>query len=228
MIDLTGRTVVFDLDGTLIDTAPDLIAAVNHVLESDGFEPVEHSRLRPVISLGGRCMIEAGLGIRGATYSPHQIDALFRRFIAYYSRNMSVHSRPFSGLEDELDRIAAWGAKIAVCTNKREDLARQLLDELGLVDRFAALAGRDTFPVCKPHPGHLISTIEKAGGEPMAAVMIGDSETDVKTAKAAGIPVIGVTFGYTDVPVTALDCDAVITAYQELPVALDGICGRSP
>jgi phosphoglycolate phosphatase len=227
MIDLSGRTVVFDLDGTLIDTAPDLISAVNHVLTTEGLEPVDVDRLRPVISLGGRVMIETGLTLRGAAYSALQVDALFRRFIAYYSQNMSTHSQPFTGLEAELDRIAAAGGTLAVCTNKQENMARQLLDELGLSSRFAALTGRDTFPVCKPHPKHLTGTIEKAGGDPAKAIMIGDSETDVKTAKGAGIPVVGVTFGYTDIPITALDCDAVISAYAELPTALASVLGKA-
>lgn len=226
-MDLSGRTVVFDLDGTLIDTAPDLISAVNHILETEGLEPVDVDRLRPVISLGGRVMIETGLTLRGAAYNALQVDALFRRFIAYYSQNMSIHSRPFAGLEAELDRIAAAGGTLAVCTNKQETMARQLLDELGLISRFAALTGRDTFPVCKPHPNHLTGTIEKAGGDPTKAIMIGDSETDVRTAKGAGIPVVGVTFGYTDIPVTALDCDAVISAYAELPAALTSVLGQA-
>lgn len=220
MGDLAGHTIVFDLDGTLIDTAPDLIAAVNHILEVQGHHPLEEALLRPVISFGGRHMIETGLVLRGQEPSKHEVDHLFLRFIAYYSANIAVHSRPFPGLLDVLDNLAARGARLAVCTNKREDLARQLLNELGMMDRFAALTGRDTFPVHKPHPGHLTNTIAKANGDPARAVMIGDSDTDVQTAKAATIPVIGVTFGYTDVPVTELGCDAVISHYAEFEAAL--------
>lgn len=218
--DLDGQTIVFDLDGTLIDTAPDLIAAVNHVLEARGLEALSDADLRPEISFGGRHMIEVGLKRRGGSTSAHEVDGLFQTFIGYYSRNIAVHSRPFPGLLDELDRLSAAGATLAVCTNKQEGLARQLLDELELTSRFAALTGRDTFAVHKPHAGHLLGTVEKAGGRLDAAIMVGDSATDVNTARAAGVPVIGVTFGYTDVPITELACDAVISHYAEFPDAL--------
>ena len=217
---LDGRTVVFDLDGTLVDTAPDLIAAVNHVLATAGHHPLDHDLLRPAISFGGRHMIETGLMLRGVAPSPIEVDHMFARFVAYYAENIAVSSQPFPGLAAQLDDLAARGARLAVCTNKREDLARMLLDELGLSTRFQALTGRDTFAVHKPHPGHLINTIRKAGGEPEGGIMIGDSETDVKTARAAKLPVIGVTFGYTDVPVTEMGCDAVISHYSELDGAI--------
>lgn len=220
MGDLTGYTIVFDLDGTLIDTALDLIAAVNHILETMGHRPVDDAALRQVISFGGRHMIETALVLRGQQPSPLEIDHLFLRFAAYYSANIAVHSRPFPGLIAQLDRLAERGALLAVCTNKREDLATQLMVELNMLDRFAALTGRDTFPVHKPHPGHLLNTIDKAGGDRNRAIMIGDSDTDVQTAKAANIPVIGATFGYTDVPVTELGCDAVIAHYEQFEPAL--------
>ena len=222
-MNLTGYTIVFDLDGTLIDTAPDLIAAVNHVLQSRGYAPIAEDQLRPQISFGGRRMIEFGLARQGGDANDGELDALFRRFIAHYSRNIAIHSRPYPGLVTCLDRLAQAGARLAVCTNKRADLARQLLDELELADRFAALTGRDTFAVHKPNAGHYLGTVEKAGGSPASSVMIGDSATDVKTARAAGVPVIGVTFGYTDVPVSELGCDAIISHYDEFPSALETV-----
>jgi phosphoglycolate phosphatase len=219
-MDLEGRTVVFDLDGTLVDTAPDLIAAVNYVLGGRGYRPLSDAELRPTISFGGRHMISVGLQLQGGLHSESEVDALFDTFVAFYSRNIAVHSRPFPGLIEELDRLEAAGATLAVCTNKREGLARQLLEELGMLGRFKALTGADTFPVRKPHPDHFHGTVERAGGDRATSLMIGDSDTDVQTAKAAGVPVIGVTFGYTDVPVTELSCDAVISHYSELPNAL--------
>ncbi len=113
------------------------------------------------------------------------------------------------------------GARLAVCTNKRADMSRQLLRDLRLLDRFMALAGRDTFPVCKPHPDHLIGAIRMAGGDPARAIMIGDSSTDIDTAKAAGVPVVAVTFGYTDIPVHEQSPDAVIDHYDELIPAIE-------
>jgi phosphoglycolate phosphatase len=216
-------TVVFDLDGTLFETAPDLIAAVNHTLALAGGEPVAVEEMRPVVSFGGREMIRAGLKQNAMNADDAAVDELFPEFVAYYSRNIAVHTRPFPGLLAELDRLADSGRKLAVCTNKLEGLTWPLLSALGLDKRFAAVTGRDTFPVCKPDPRHLLGTIAKAGGDPTNAVMIGDSNTDVKTAKAAGIPVVGVTFGYTDIPITELGCDGVISHYDELAGTLDAI-----
>lgn len=219
-------TLVFDLDGTLVDTAPDLILAANHVLSARGVAPVEPERLRPEISFGARHMIAAGLEIRGVPFTEAELDAMFDQFLAFYEDNIAVESRPFDGLATVLDGCLREGAALAVCTNKREGLSRQLLDQLGLLRMFRALAGRDTFPVCKPHPDHLLGAIRLAGGDPARAVMVGDSEVDISTAKAAGVPVIGVTFGYTHIPVTDLKPDAVIDHYGEFRGALKDIMAR--
>lgn len=216
-------TLVFDLDGTLIHTAPDLLRAVNQVLKNRGLEPLPAERLMPEISFGGRHMIATGLRLRSVDFTEAELDKLFDDFQAYYAANIAVESRPFKGLTGVLEECLGKGAMLAVCTNKREDLSRQLLDELGLLRLFKALAGRDTFPVCKPHPEHLLGTIRLAGGDPHRAVMVGDSEVDINTAKAAHIPVIGVTFGYTRIPVTELAPDAVIGSYAEFNAALETI-----
>ena len=129
------------------------------------------------------------------------IDELLERFLAFYSRNIAQESRPFDGVVAELDRLRALGITLAVCTNKREELSRSLLHELRLTSYFAAIAGRDTFPVSKPHPDHLIGAIRLAGGDPGRAIMIGDSAVDIAAARAAEVPVIGVSFGYTETPV---------------------------
>ncbi len=216
-------TLVFDLDGTLVDTAPDLILAANHVFTSRGLEAVAPERLKPEISFGARQMIAAGLRYQSVPFTEPELDRMLDTFLAYYTDNIAVESRPFDGLVDVLEGCLGEGATLAVCTNKREDLSRQLLEQLGLLSMFRALAGRDTFPVCKPHPDHLFGAIRLAGGDPACAVMVGDSEVDVKTAKAAQIPVIGVTFGYTHVPVPDLAPDAVIDDYREFRAALGRI-----
>ncbi len=215
-----GAIVVFDLDGTLFDTAPDLIAAVNHAVALAGGVPAAPDVLRPVVSFGGREMIRAGLKLSGLDHADPAVDELFPEFVHYYSRNIAVHTVPFPGLLPELDRLQARGVLLAVCTNKLAGLTWPLLAELGLNHRFGAVTGRDSFPVHKPDPRHLLGTIARAGGNPTRAVMIGDSNTDVLTAKSAGVPVVGVTFGYTDVPVSELDCDAVISHYDQLASAL--------
>ena len=218
-------TLVFDLDGTLIDTAPDLIRATNHVLAGSGLAAVSGEALRPFVSFGARRLITRGLELSDTTLAEPEVDALLATFLAYYADNIAAESRPYPSVLDVLDRAAARGATLAVCTNKREHLSRKLLAELGLAQRFAAICGFDTFDVCKPDPGHLTGTIARAGGVPERAVMIGDSNTDVATARAAAIPIIGVSFGYTDVPMHALGPDAVIDHYDEFEAALARLLG---
>ena len=220
---MRGTTIVFDLDGTLIDTAPDLIGSVNHMLARMGLSPVEAARIRPEISFGARRMLEKALEIHKVTQSEKELDRLHAEYLVHYEENIAVLSRPFPQLVDVLDRLDARGARLAVCTNKWEGLARKLLAQLQLEQRFAAITGRDTFDVFKPDPGHLLGTIERAGGIPGRAVMIGDSDTDIRTAKAARIPVVAVSFGYTDTHVRHLGADRVIDHFAELEVALDAL-----
>jgi phosphoglycolate phosphatase len=218
--DLSGVTIVFDLDGTLVDTAPDLAAAANHVFASLGLAPVSPAELHPFISHGSRVMIEQGLRRHGVSKSPEEIAKLHALFFPYYADNIAVLSRPFERIPALLDELLSAGARLAVCTNKQEAMSRSLLRQLALHERFAAVAGRDTFEVFKPAPGHLTRTIELAGGRPNRAVMVGDSEVDIATAAAAGIPSIGVSFGYTPVPMRQLRPTATIDHYREFMPAL--------
>lgn len=223
---MQNLTVVFDLDGTLVETAPDLIAATNHVMRRAGLAPVPAAHIRPSISFGARAMIEKGLQFHARSLPNVEIDRLLQLFLAHYAENIAVESHAYPGLETALETLAARGATLAVCTNKQHALSRRLLDALGLSRHFKALAGRDTFPVCKPHPDHLTGAIAMAGGDAQRAIMVGDSETDIKTARAAGIPVIGVPFGYTDIPIHELKPDAVITHYRELETAIAALSRR--
>lgn len=212
---MKGVTIVFDLDGTLVDTAPDLIHAANHVMELAGLERVPADVFRPWISFGSKRMIEEGLKFHAHALPSAEIDRLWKIFLQYYADNIAVDSKPFPGVLDVLEALAREGASIAVCTNKLEGLSRQLLGALGMVDRFSAICGRDTFAVCKPHPDHLLGAIASAGGTKTRAVMVGDSDTDVATAKAAAVPVIGVSFGYTEIPMRELGPDVLIDHYAE-------------
>jgi phosphoglycolate phosphatase len=225
-LDLRGTTIVFDLDGTLVDTAPDLAAAANHALEQAGVEPISVPLLHPFIGHGSRAMIDAGLRMRNIVLSASEVDRLHDRFFAYYAENIAVLSRPFPGVVEVLDLLVQTGARLAVCTNKLENLSKSLLHRLGLDARFAAIAGRDTFDVFKPAPGHLTGTIAMAGGRADRAVMVGDSEVDFATAAAAGVPAVGVTFGYTPVPVRELKPTAVIDHYREFMGALEKVLDR--
>lgn len=214
-------TIAFDLDGTLVETAPDLIRATNHALGIAGLAPVPGVELRGIISFGARAMIEHGLKLNFQTLPTAEVDRLLARFLAYYADNIASESHAYPGLEAALGAVAARGARLVVCTNKQEALSRQLLEALGLSHHFKAIAGRDTFSVYKPHPDHLRGAITMAGGDPSRAVMVGDSDTDIRTARAAGLPVIGVPFGYTDTPIYELKPDLVIEHYDELESAVE-------
>jgi phosphoglycolate phosphatase len=222
-VPLRDLTVVFDLDGTLVDTAPDLTAACNHVFGLLELAPVSVAALHPFISHGSRAMIDAGLRLHEVALPAAEIDRLHQRFFAYYTANIAVFSRPFEGVVEVLEALRAGGARLAVCTNKLEGLSRQLLGELRLDTRFDAIAGRETFAVCKPAPGHLTGAIAMAGGASERAVMVGDSEVDFATAIAAGVPSVGVTFGYTPRPVHELGAGAVIDHYREFMPALERV-----
>ncbi|MFM9940635.1 MAG: phosphoglycolate phosphatase [Hyphomicrobiaceae bacterium] len=219
-------TIAFDLDGTLVETAPDLVRATNHALALAGLPAVTPASLRGTISFGARAMIEHGLAQHRHTLPTSRVDDLLGHFLAHYADNIATESHAYPGLERALAHIAARGVAFVVCTNKQEGLSRKLLDELQMTHFFAAIAGRDTFPVYKPHPDHLTGAIRLAGGDPARAIMVGDSDTDIKTARAAGIPVIGVPFGYTDVPIHALDPDIVIDHYDDLERAVERLHRR--
>jgi phosphoglycolate phosphatase len=224
---MSQPVIVFDLDGTLIDTAPDLIATLNVVLAGEGLPPVPYDQARVLIGGGAKVMIARGLAAEGRSAPPDRLNKLFVEFIDYYSAHIADQSRPFPGLERALDRLADRGFNFAVCTNKLEALSRKLLDILGLTSRFSFICGQDTFGVPKPDPQVLRKTIAAASGHEKDAVMVGDSETDVATARAAGIPIIAVDFGYTPRPIAEFRPDRLISHFDDLPGAVAAIRHRS-
>ncbi len=213
---LRDSTIVFDLDGTLVDTAPDLVGATNHALADLGLPPCPAAELRPWISFGARRMIVEALRHARHGGDDAEVDRLLALFLDWYEANIALASRPFPGALEALDVLTAGGARLAICTNKREGLTLKLLGELGLTSRFHAIVGRDTLPVSKPDPGHLTGTIARAGGSLTRAVMVGDSGVDIATARAARVPVIAVTFGYSETPVRDLSPDVAIDHYGDL------------
>jgi phosphoglycolate phosphatase len=217
------RIIAFDLDGTLVDTAPDLIAALNYVLDREGLPPVPLKSARNMIGAGARKLIERGLELEGRTTSPDELSRLTRDFIDFYAAHIADASRPFEGLEAALDDLKAQGFRFAVCTNKLEWLSKLLLERLDLSRRIAAICGADTFGVAKPDPTILRETIKRAGGQLAGAIMVGDAGPDVGVARRAGVPVIGVEFGYTDVPIAELKPDRLIGHMRELPAAVDSL-----
>ncbi len=221
-------TIAFDLDGTLVDTAPDLADALNVILSREGLAPVPYANARTMIGGGARRMIEAGLKFAGGAADAGDVDRLFKDFIAHYAAHIADRSKPFPGLDAALDRLAAQGHVFAVCTNKLEGLSRLLLDTLELSSRFAAICGQDTFGIQKPNPDILRRTIAQAGGDVAQAVMVGDSANDINTARAAGVPVIAVDFGYTETPVAQLGADRVISRFADLPGAVAALARPRP
>lgn len=217
MNDFPFSVVVFDLDGTLADTAPDLTGALNHALTVMGRDTVPENSVRHMVGHGARALLQKGLAATGAV-SDALVEEGFPIFLDHYRANIAAGSRPFPGIEEALDRLSALGVRLAVCTNKMESLSRELIDALGWQRRFAALVGGDTLPVRKPDPAPLFEAIARAGGG--RAVFIGDSITDTLTGRNARIPTVAVTFGFSDRPHDQLGADRLIDHYDELVDAL--------
>ena len=216
---LAGATIVFDLDGTLVDTAPDLVGALNVLLAREGLPTLPLAEVRVMIGQGARALITRGFAAAGAPLDEARLSALFGDFIVHYRAHIADESRPFPGIVDALDVLAGAGAGLAVCTNKPTDLSVALLDALGLSHRFAAVIGADATPAQKPAAAHLVTAIERAGGRVERAVMVGDSASDAGAARAAGVPLVLVSFGYTDIPARELGADVLIDHFAELPAA---------
>jgi phosphoglycolate phosphatase len=219
-------TIVFDLDGTLIDTAPDLISTLNLILAAEGLPPAAYDDARRMIGGGSRRMIERALSARGRHPPKPEIDRMFRAFVDHYGAHIAERSLPFPHVDSVLERLGAGGYRLAVRTNKLEFLSIRLLGELKLSHHFVAICGQDTFGVQKPDPAILRQTISRAGGKPERAIMVGDSGTDVRTSRAAAVPIVAVDFGYSEVPMAQLNPHRLIGSFAELPSAIAEIEGQ--
>ena len=219
-------SLVFDLDGTLVDTAPDLAGAMNAVLIKSGRPPVPPAEVRHMVGRGARALIERGFEVTGGAVDPAEIDAHFDHFIAYYGDHIADASVAFPGVRPVLTRLKAAGHRLGVCTNKPQALAVALLEALDLKGFFSAVLGADTLDVRKPHPRHLQETVRRMGGDPGRAVMLGDSEVDAETARNAGVPAVIFTFGYTQFDPTTFGAAALLDGYDELEAALAAIAGK--
>jgi phosphoglycolate phosphatase len=208
--------LVFDLDGTLAETAGDLIGTLNYVLAREGIAPLPLSEARFMLGAGARALIERGFAAQKVPLAPDRLQGLFEDFLVHYEAHIADESYLYPGVEAALDRFEQAGWTFAVCTNKIEAPARKLLAALGVADRFRAIVGQDTFAIPKPDPRILGRTIAAAGGTVGRSIMVGDSRTDIDTARALGVPVVAVDFGYTDVPVADLGPDRVISHFDAL------------
>lgn len=222
---LEGAVVAFDLDGTLVDTAPDLIGTLNDLLVAEGVRPFPLDEARPFIGKGARWLIQRGFAEAGAPLDEARVPPLFDRFIARYLERIADESRPYPGCVEALDVLKAAGAKLCVCTNKLTGLSASLLDALGIVDRFEVIVGADAAPAIKPDPRHLAAAVDAVGGDIRRTIMVGDAATDAGAARAAGAGLILVSFGYTEIPAAELDPDILIHHFDELPKACERLLG---
>lgn len=226
MKDLSGWTIAFDLDGTLVETAPDLIGTLNRLLAARGLLPRPVSAARHLVGHGAVALLKDGFREAGAEWDEAAQPALLAAFLDDYLEHICDHSHVYPGVEAALDRLAGRGAILCVATNKPTHLSLALFGRLGLTDRFAAICGADAVSARKPHAAHIRETVLKAGGDPSRAIMVGDSITDVRAARATGVPVIVTTFGYTEIPAVELGGDAVIDGFGELDATVDAIVRR--
>jgi phosphoglycolate phosphatase len=221
MNDLTGVTIAFDLDGTLVDSAPDLIGTLNRMLAIEGHAPVPLSSARHLVGHGAKALLRHGFAEAGASWDEEKDPDLFDRFIDDYIAHIADETRPFEGVVETLDDLSARGAVLCVATNKRTDLSEILIAALDLTRHFAVVAGPDKVSARKPDGAHVIEAVSLAGGDPARAIMVGDASTDTGTARNAGVPCVVVSFGYCDVPLEQIGGDMTIDHFSDLPAAID-------
>lgn len=212
--------VIFDLDGTLIDSAPDIGAALNRFLVRHGRPAVSADQVRTMIGDGVRNLIRYAFAATGFPLAPDHEAERLAEFMAIYEAQPTDPGAVYPGVLETLDRLAASGVRLGLCTNKPEQVTRKVLAQIGLADRFGALAGGDTLPMCKPDGRHLAWVIEKLGTAPRSAVMVGDNANDMAVARAVGIPAVAVSYGYPRMPIADLGADIVIDRFADLPDAL--------
>ena len=217
------EAVVFDLDGTLVDTLPDLAAALNRLLAEEGYPAVDSAAVAAMVGDGAAKLVERGFAAVGRELTGDEYIGLRRRYIEIYEGGLSHHSRPYPGAVEILDALRGAGLRLAICTNKPEAPSHALLAALGLAGHFDAVVGGDTLDVRKPDGRHLSETITRTGAR--RAVMIGDTPNDVAAARNAGVPVVAVSHGYAQIPAAELGADAVIDHFDELEDVLLRLVG---
>jgi phosphoglycolate phosphatase len=219
MSKLKDWTVVFDLDGTLIETASDICAVLNDLLAEEGIPPLPYDQARLLVGRGAWALVQRGFEAAGAPIDDSRLDELVDRFVDLYRPRIAEKSRPFPGCLEALAALREAGATLCVCTNKRTGLSVALFEALGMSHWFAAIVGPDAVGARKPDPDHLLAAIRLAGGDSSRAIMVGDGEPDAGAARAAGVPLVIVDFGYTTIPAAELGGDILISHFSELPDA---------
>ncbi|MDV6329722.1 HAD hydrolase-like protein [Asticcacaulis sp. 201] len=217
---LDGYIIAFDLDGTLVDTAPDIIGALNKVLIEEGVKPFHLDEARPMIGRGAMELLRRAFALAGQPLAAEQEKPLLQRLLTLYEQHIDELSRPYDGMVAALDVLEAAGARFAVCTNKHNYLAVELIRRLNLSHRFGSIKGADVVPNKKPAAGHLRACVDEMQGDMARTIMVGDSETDFLTARAADVPCILFTFGYSERPLSELTPNALLDHYRDLPAAV--------
>lgn len=216
-------TVIFDLDGTLVDSAPDLADSLDLLMGELGLEAFGLEATRALIGHGIPALVRAALAAREVAADETEIVG---RFVRIYSERLSLRTRAYDGAPEALALLTGAGWRLVVCTNKLEASARRILEDLGLARHFAAIAGPDTYGVAKPHPGHLTRTLPALARADHPAVVVGDSGVDVSAARAAGLPIIAVSWGYARVPAAELMADAVADTFGQVPGLVEALVGQ--
>jgi phosphoglycolate phosphatase len=226
--ELADATIVFDLDGTLVDSAPDLVRALNETMDLEGLPHAKVETARLLVGQGARVMIERHAAVHGVSFSGERLDELTNEVVRFYSADIARGTKPFPGVLEALDTLSALGAKLSVCTNKRTALSVQLLETLGMAERFSAIVGADTVAEKKPHPDHYRAAVTRAGGTVRRSMMVGDTVADVASARAAGAPVAVVAFGYCDIGAEKLGADVLLNRFSELAPACRRLLAARP
>ncbi|PJE29765.1 phosphoglycolate phosphatase [Pseudooceanicola antarcticus] len=217
------RAVVFDLDGTLADTSGDMMAAANACFRAEGLGDLLGPEDAATALRGGRAMLREGFSKLGMAPDEDEISRLYLHLLAAYAEDLSTHTHFFPGAMEAVERLKLDGFAVAVCTNKPEALARQLLRDLGVLEAFGALIGADTLPVRKPDPEPLREAARRAGGDPARCCLVGDTVTDRETARAAGVPSILVEFGPAAALMAALEPEVLLAHFDDLPGVVAGL-----
>ena len=217
------EAIVLDLDGTLIETAPDLTAALNHTLSYVGSPAIPPGVVRHMIGDGVRKLLVRGLQENKQFLDDKKIKSLHIKFLEYYRYHIADHSHPFPGVIDTIRNLRSTGVKTAICTNKPLDLTLKLLNTIRMDYLFDAVVGGDTLPIKKPDGGHILGALAAINTPPTAALMIGDSGNDVMAAQNAGLPVVLVDYGYTSIPPIELGADKIIADFRDLPIIMNNL-----
>lgn len=223
---LTGWTIIFDLDGTLIDTAPDLVNAMNYVLDKNGLQPVSEDKVRSFVGQGARAIMSKGFAFRGFRPTEQQLQSAVEDFIAFYSENLDTDSRLTPSIVEALDSLIDLGATLCVATNKTQKTTDKILKSFNIYDRFAVANGPESVSQNKPSGVHLVETVIAAGGSEKLAVMVGDSKTDESAAIDAQIPYVHFPHGYDNSQLEPCSSHVIIDSFDQLVPCVLGLAKK--